>query len=485
METFARDSRARTSKKPRKTKIVCTLGPASSSDEMIQELVGAGMDVARLNFSHGDYESHRRTIRTIRRLSSEAGKEVGILQDLRGPRIRIGDIAEAQRVLRPEEKVYLVPHETEEPDTLPIQYPYLLEDAKVGDRILLADGSVELLIEEKQSDKLICRVLVGGEIQSRKGVNLPASPLRIPAFTEKDRADLAVGLEEGVDFVALSFVRHERDLEPVIEILSPRRPPPLLIAKIETPQGLERLDAILERVDGIMVARGDLGVEMPLAEVPLIQKRLIQAARKVGKPVITATQMLRSMVDSPQPTRAEAADVANAILDGTDAVMLSEESAIGRFPREAVQVLNRVALATEPYVAGEVLLQEPISEHLPPIQAAVSRSACWLARDLEAAVILAFTASGSTARTVARFRTPYPLIALTPHRSTQRQLALSWGVTPVLVDFLAETDDIFSVAKSWALQNGVAAKGDRIILTTGIPPGVPGTTNLLKVIEME
>jgi pyruvate kinase len=291
-------------------------------------------------------------------------------------------------------------------------------------------------------------------------------------------------MEEGVDFVALSFVRHERDLDSVIAIIREQDRPPLLIAKIETPQALDRIEAILERVDGIMVARGDLGVEMPLAEVPLIQKRLIQASRKLGKPVITATQMLRSMVDSPRPTRAEATDVANAILDGTDAVMLSEESATGRFPAKAVEVLNRIAIATEPQVVGDNLLEEPMSELLPPTRAAVCRSAIWLARDLEVKAIMAFTVSGSTARTVAKFRAPYPLIAFTPHRSTERQLSLSWGVTPVRAELLAKTDDIFSFAESWARRNGVAEEGERLVLTAGVPPATTHTTNVLKVIDV-
>ena len=468
----------------RRTKIVCTIGPAVSSPEQLRELMKAGMDVARLNFSHGDHESHRRVVRTIRRLSGEIGKDVGILQDLRGPKIRLGRLPDEGVELEVDDTVRLVPHETSEPGTLPVQYPHLLEDVDVGDRILLADGSVELRVNEKRHDRLVCTVLVGGEVQSRKGVNLPASPLRVPTFTEKDRADLEVGLSENVDFVALSFVRHERDLEPVLEILGRQERPPMLIAKIERPQALERLDAILEDVGGIMVARGDLGVEMPLAEVPMIQKRLIRAARKMGKPVITATQMLRSMVESPRPTRAEAADVANAVLDGTDAVMLSEETATGRFPVEAVRVLDRVCRRTEPFLEGEGFLKDPISDRLPPVQTAVSRSACWLARDLEAAAIVAFTASGSTARTVSRFRPPQPIIALTHRLKAKRQLSLSWGVTPVEVENLADTDEMFESAADWMRKNGFAGPGDRIILTAGVPIGIPGTTNLLKAIEL-
>jgi len=472
------------SSQSRKTKIVCTIGPATSAPEKLRELMAAGMDVARLNFSHGDHESHRRVIRDIRRLCADLGRDIGILQDLRGPKIRVGELAEGGVELEVDQMIDLVVHGPSSPDTLPIQYPYLLEDVEAGNRILLADGSVELQVMEKQPDRLRCKVLVGGEVHSRKGVNLPSSPLRIAAFTEKDRADLELGLAEKVDFVALSFVRREQDVDPLIEILGRQEAPPMLIAKIERPQALERFDAILERVDGIMVARGDLGVEMPLAEVPMIQKRLIRATRNMGKPVITATQMLRSMVESPRPTRAEAADVANAVLDGTDAVMLSEESAVGRYPIEAVRVLDRICRQTEPYLELERLLKDPLSDRLPPVQTAVSRSACWLARDLAAEAIVAFTASGSTARTVSRFRPPQPVIAFTHRHTAKRQLCLTWGVTPVQVDNLNDTDAMFETASKWILDHNIAQRGARIILTAGVPIGAPGTTNLLKAIEL-
>lgn len=470
--------------KTRKTKIVCTIGPATASSNRLRDLIVAGMDVARLNFSHGTHESHRQTIRTIRNLSDELGKEIGILQDLQGPKIRIGKLPGKEMELETDETVDLLPHETSEPGTLPIQYIHLLEDVDSGDRILLADGSVELEVVDKKNDRLVCKVLVGGEVQSGKGVNLPASPLRIPAFTEKDRSDLLLGMEENVDFVALSFVRHEHDVEPVIDILSRAEYPPLLIAKIERPQALDRFDAILDKVDGIMVARGDLGVEMPLAEVPMIQKRLIRTARKRGKPVITATQMLRSMVESPRPTRAEAADVANAVLDGTDAVMLSEETATGRFPIESVRVLDQICRHTEPYLEGERFLKEAVSDTLPSVQTAVSRAACRLAADLQAEAIIAFTASGSTARTVSMFRPPQAIISPTERISTKRQLSLTWGVFPVEMKNIDDTDKMIDMTTSWILKNNIARQGDRIVLTAGIPLGVQGTTNLLKVIEL-
>lgn len=468
----------------RKTKIVCTLGPATATSKQIRDLIEAGMDVARLNFSHGDHKSHRETIRIIRQLSKEIGRQIGILQDLQGPKIRVGKLGKGEQVLLNGQKVAMVAGETANPDTIPIQYPYLLEDVREGDHILLADGTIEIVLEKKARNQLVGRVLVGGTIQSHKGVNLPSTVLRIPSFTEKDRRDLAFGLEEKVDFVALSFIRHEKDLDPVLQVLNKQEYLPLLIAKIEKPQAIERLEEILELVDGVMVARGDLGVEMPMAEVPLAQKRIIHTARKAGKPVITATQMLRSMVENPRPTRAEASDVANAILDGTDALMLSEETAMGQFPIDAVEVLNEIALATEPSIEKQSFLEEPFSGTLPASAAAISRAACWLASDLKAAAIVASTSSGSTARLLARFRPSQPIVALTHKLSTQRQLALSRGVYPELVELFKNTDEMFAIARSSIIENGLARAGDIIVVTAGIPVGMEGRTNLVKVMEI-
>ena len=471
--------------KGRHTKIVCTLGPASSSPDRIRQLVLAGMDVARLNFSHSDPATHRKTIHCIRELAKELGKEVGILQDLAGPKIRLGKLPVPERELKPGEKVAFSPGEPSDPAVIPVNYPYLVEDVEVGKRILLADGLVELQVEAKQKDRVICQVVVGGVISSHKGMNLPLSNLRIPAFTDKDKGDLAVGLEEGVDFVALSFVRHEKDLEPAKEMIRQHKTKPLLIAKIEKPEAVERMDKILEQVDGLMVARGDLGVEVPFEEVPIIQKRLIRIARRRAKPVITATQMLRSMVSSPRPTRAEAADVSNAILDGTDAVMLSEESAVGDYPVEAVKTLDRIARVTEPYMPEEELLREADSRFLDDPEAGVSRAATRLALDLKAAAIVACTLSGRTARFVVRFRPSCPVVALTPNHATERQLSLSAGVIPAHADSFTSTDRIFSLAKEWILEKGIAKKGDRLVITAGVPMGVPASTNLLRVLELD
>ena len=470
----------------RRTKIVCTLGPATASPDGVAALLEAGADVFRLNFSHGDRESHRRTIHMVREVARERGREVAILQDLAGPKIRLGELPGGERDLTTGGRVDLVPTGGDVgPDDLPVAYPYLLEDVHEGERILLADGLIELKVVERGADRLRCEVVVGDRVASHKGVNLPGTTLRVPSFTDKDRDDLAVGLEEAVDLVALSFVRHERDIEPVREMMAGRPNPPLVIAKLEKPQAIERLEAILAAVDGVMVARGDLGVEMPVEQVPLVQKRVISETRRAGKPVITATQMLRSMVTSPRPLRAEASDVANAVLDGTDAVMLSEETAIGQYPGEAVRVLDRIARVVEPTLDWDAILREPISPVLPRTAAALARSAGRLARDVEAAAIVAFTVSGSTARLIAHLRPGMPVLGLTPSLAVARQLALSWGVVPVVTDVLGSGDLMLETANRWVLKAGLAAPGDRVVVTAGVPFGVRGTTNLAMVLEVE
>lgn len=471
--------------KLRRTKIVCTIGPRTDSEETIERLIAAGMDVARLNFSFGDPASHRRTIRSLRAAAGRAGKEIGILQDLAGPKIRLGNLREGRRRLLHGKRVALVAGETSQDDSIPVAYPNLFEDIDVGNLILLADGTVQLAAVDKGEGKILCEVLVGGVVLSHKGVNFPRSRLSVTAFTEKDRADLELGLAEGVDFVALSFIRTVQDLDPARRIVERLEHPPLLIAKVEKPQAVENFEQILSAVDGVMVARGDLGVEMPLEEVPMIQKRIIRMARKAGKPVITATQMLTSMLENPRPTRAEATDVANAILDGTDALMLSDETAMGKYPLEAVATLDRIARATEAYLDERRFLSEEVSELLQTVPAAISRVACLLALDVHAPVIVATTSSGNTARLVARFRPSVPIMALTDRAKTQRQLMLSWGVVPYLPGAFEDTDQMFASARAWALEKAMAGPGDRLVITAGVPVGVSGTTNLLKVMEME
>lgn len=468
----------------RHTKIICTIGPSSSSPECIRKLIQAGMDVARLNFSHGDQETHGAIIGSIRKISAEENKEIGILQDLGGPKIRLGSLPTKGRLLNPDEIIKLGTN-ANDPSIIPVKYSFLLEDVSVDDRILLADGKVELKVTAKDTTFLTARVIVGGVIQSHKGVNLPSSSLRVPSFTDKDRADLEMGLNAGVDFVALSFVRHENDIVPVKEIISRSKYRPMIIAKIETPQAVERLDAIISSFDGLMVARGDLGVEMSLEEVPIIQKQIIHASRKAGKPVITATQMLGSMISNPRPSRAEAADAANAILDGTDALMLSDETAAGEYPVESAKILDRIARVIEPRLKEFSVIGQQITKLSGSTESAMGRAACQLADELGAPAIIAATTSGSTARLVARYRPSCPIIALTPEPVTQRQLTISWGVKPVLVQPFKDATEIFLIAKQWVLDHGAAVSHDSLIVTAGFPAGKPGSTNLLRVLEIE
>ncbi|KIX13196.1 pyruvate kinase [Dethiosulfatarculus sandiegensis] len=468
----------------RRTKIVATLGPATDSPEMIGKLIEAGLNVVRLNFSHGTHESHRQTIALVRRIAKEMNRTIGILQDLAGPKIRLGDLAQGELEVQNGDTMVLKAGEaSDDPGIIPVGYPYLAEDVEKDERILLADGLVEILVKEIKDGLVYCEVIVGGKLSSHKGINLPSSNLRVPSFTGKDKKDLALGLELGVDFVALSFVRHEKDLIQVREILNQVENPPLLIAKIEKPQAVDRLPQILAQVDGAMVARGDLAVEMRLEEVPLIQKRIIRLARKEGKPVITATQMLRSMMENPRPTRAEATDVANAVLDGTDAVMLSDETAVGSFPVESVAMLDRIAHYTEGKME-DMDFEAQDTEVVPATEGSISRAACMLARELRAAAIVAATTSGSSARLVSRFRPKTAVIAITTSEEVQRQLALSWGVVPVLSPNYDNTDQMFEQAKKDALNWGLAKGGDRLVITAGVPVGVPGTTNLVKVMDM-
>jgi pyruvate kinase len=469
----------------RHTKIICTIGPSSSSPDRIRDIIRAGMDVARLNFSHGDHKTHREIIQTIRDISKKENKEIGILQDLGGPKIRLGILASNEKTLHVDEVIRLGTVETGDESIIPVDYHHLLEDVSVGDRILLADGSVELKVETKDSAYLSARVIVGGAIQSHKGVNLPSSSLRITSFTEKDKRDLEMGLEEGVDFVALSFVRHEDDLLPVKEITSRMKHGPMIIAKIETPQAVERLEAIVKSVDGLMVARGDLGVEMPLEQVPLIQKHLIYASRRAGKPVITATQMLGSMMNNPRPTRAETADVANAVLDGTDALMLSDETAMGQYPVESAKMLDRIAKAIEPHLREFSAIDEPLKALAGSTESTIGKAACYMADELDSPAIIAATSSGRTARLVAQFRPSCPIIALTPDPSTQRQLSISWGIKPVLVKPFSDADEIVTSARLWALDHKVACKNYKLIVTAGVPVGEPGSTNLIRVLKIE
>jgi len=467
----------------RRTKIVATIGPSSCDRETLSKLIDAGMNVARLNFSHGSHQSHGEMIDTIRELSAKKGAAVTILQDLCGPKIRLGILPEEGVLLKADETCVLSSEEFADNGALPVQYPNLAEDLNVGDRVLLADGTMELKVEGIEGHRVICRIIIGGRAFTKKGVNMPSTNLSIVAFTEKDRADLIFGIEKGVDAVALSFVRSAADLVKIRSLISKHDHQPLLIAKIEKPQAVHNLDEILPMVDGIMVARGDLGVEMPLYEVPVIQKQIIKKARKEGKITITATQMLKSMVSSFQPTRAECTDVANAMFDGTCGIMLSEETASGEYPVEAVNVMNRLAKATESHISNDVDISSS-ETHTKSVSWAVGRSASWLAKDLDAKAIVAYTESGFTVASVSRFRPVCPILGLTPNDSTYRKLNMFWGVTPGHCGKFADLDELFANAAEFAVSKGLAKSGDRIIITAGTPLGVRGSTNIVKVFEI-
>lgn len=462
-----------------KTKIVCTIGPSSDSEEILKRLVRAGMNVARLNFSHGTREEHGGKIRMIRKVSGSLSRPVAILQDLAGPKIRVGVVPEPGIRLEAGQTFSLTGEESRgQADRVSVSYPGLAEDVKVGDRILLADGLMELEVRDIQGGDIRCRVITGGVLTSHKGINLPTGTIRAPSLTEKDREDLLFGLENGVDYVALSFVREAKDIARVKEIITAKGLDTPVIAKIEKHEAIDHLEEIMEAADGLMVARGDLGVEIPLAHVPLIQKKIIRRANEMGKVVITATQMLRSMVDSPRPTRAEATDVANAVLDGTDAVMLSEETASGAYPVEAVQFMSEIVRsAEEKYPHGKYLSLMPRKD----VGESVAHVSCVLADHLDAAAIVATTQSGKTAEHISRYRPKRPIIALSQRPETVRRLALYWGCSPRLVADPRDTDDMIEKAAASALESGQVQKGDLVVITAGHPVWVAGTTNMLRV----
>lgn len=467
-----------------RSKIVCTIGPASRSPEMLKSLFEAGMNVARLNFSHGEREEHGRVIDDLRKIGQEGGRPLAILQDLAGPKIRIGYVADGPVDLEPGGTITLtardVPGDARE---VGLTYKGLPGDVRSGDTLLLADGQLELTVESVAGDDIRCRVVIGGPLSSHKGINLPDRSIAAPILSEKDRDDLAFGLDRGVDFVALSFVRSVKDVEEARRFMGEVGKSAPIIAKIEKHEAVDRMDEIVAAVDGVMIARGDLGVEIPIERVPRVQKDVIEAANRSGKPVITATQMLRSMVESPRPTRAEVTDVANAILDGTDAVMLSEETAVGHDPAGAVRMMARIAAETEkslPYRAWSVRRDRRASLG---IEEAVAFSACEMADRLNAAAVITWTRSGSTTRLVAKYRSHHPVLAVTPDERTYRTLALVWGVTPVFVgrgdvSGVWETDSV-----RIAREAGLLRSGETVVITAGLPLHVPGTTNLIHVAK--
>ena len=462
-----------------RTKIVCTIGPSSRSADVLRGLIRNGMNVARLNFSHGSHEEHRQVIARLRDIAREEKRPVGILQDLCGPKIRVGRL--------PDEGVLLVPGHAFVLTTAPVEgdtervsvsYPRLAQDARAGDRILLADGMMELVVEKTTGTELHCRVVTGGTLTSHKGINLPTGSIQAPPLTAKDEVDLAFGLEQEVDFVALSFVRRAEDILDVRRRIQQVGRTTPIVAKIEKHEALTHIDEIIEVSDAVMVARGDLGVDIALEMVPGVQKTIVRRANIAGKPVIIATQMLRSMVDAPRPTRAEAADVANAVLDGADAVMLSEETASGAYPVESVRYMARIAESAEVHYPHRTYM-----DLIPRrgVSQTVAYAACVTAEQLDASAIVATTRSGATAMHIASFRPRPRIIALSPETETVQRLTLVWGCAPCHLALAEDTDEMIESAAASALETGLVAPGDMTVITGGRPIYAAGTTNMLWV----
>jgi pyruvate kinase len=470
----------------RRTKIVCTIGPSSRSPELLEKLVAAGMNVARLNFSHGTQAEHGLVIDTLRAIAERLGRPVAILQDLAGPKVRTGPLAGGTAELESGATFTLTARNVPgDAACVSLTYAELPKEVEPGDTLLLRDGAIELSVLETTPADIVCRVVVGGSLGSHKGINLPTRSIRAPSVSEKDRSDLAFGVAKGVDYIALSFVRSADDVRRARELVRERGGEIPIIAKIEKHEALDCIDAIIAEVDGIMVARGDLGVEIPLERVPLVQKMLIEKANRVGKPVITATQMLRSMVESPRPTRAEVTDVANAIIDGTDAVMLSEETASGAYPVEAVQMMGRIADDAETGFRHDVCRRRSEEAGVATLPEAVAHAACSLAADLKAPTILTCTQSGSTSRLVAKYRPRATILAATPSKATCRRLALVWGVVPVLVEKTSDLEAMIAAAREASRRAGFVKSGDTVVLTAGYPIGMAGTTNLIKAAVVD
>ena len=466
----------------RKTKIVCTIGPASEQTEMLQNLIGAGMNVARLNFSHGDYEEHGERIKNIRQAASETGKTVALLLDTKGPEIRTGVIAAPQVELKDGDTFTLTTEEVSgDEHRVSVTYPGLVDDVSVNSIILIDDGLIGLRVNKIEGKNIVCTILNGGILKSKKGVNVPGVSIKLPGITEKDANDIRFAIQNNMDFIAASFVRKASDVLEIRRILEDHEADIQIISKIENQEGVDNIDEILQVSDGIMVARGDLGVEIPAEEVPLVQKMIIEKCNKVGKPVITATQMLDSMQRNPRPTRAEASDVANAIFDGTDAIMLSGETAAGKYPVESVQMMAKIALTTEASLDYKEIFKKRSSDQETTVTDAISQAVVNTAIDLNVNAILTPTESGQTARLVSKYRPKAPIIAITTYEKVLRRLSLNWGVFPVLGSQVRTTDEMLASAVDRVMEAGFIHHGDMVVITAGVPVGKVGTTNLLKV----
>ncbi|MFC7373398.1 pyruvate kinase [Fictibacillus iocasae] len=467
----------------RKTKIVCTIGPASESVEKLSQLIEAGMNVARLNFSHGDFEEHGARIKNIREAANALGKTVAILLDTKGPEIRTQTLENGVAELKAgQELIVSMTEVVGNENKISISYPGLIEDVHVGSRILLDDGLIELEVTGIGNGELQTKVLNSGTLKNKKGVNVPNVSVKLPGITDKDAKDIEFGIQQGVDFIAASFVRRATDVLEIRDILERNNAADIqIIPKIENQEGVDNIDEILAVSDGLMVARGDLGVEIPAEEVPLVQKMLIKKCNELGKPVITATQMLDSMQRNPRPTRAEASDVANAIFDGTDAIMLSGETAAGTYPVEAVQTMHKIASRAESSLDYRNILSLRSKESKTTITDAISQSVSFTALNLEANAVITATEKGQTARSISKYRPKAPIIAVTSNEDVCRKLSLVWGVTPVKGEKAQTTDEMFQTAIDSALKAGHVQHGNLVVITAGVPVGESGSTNLMKV----
>jgi pyruvate kinase len=467
----------------RKTKIVGTIGPASESVEILKELFEAGLNVTRLNFSHGDHNEHGQRIHNIRQAMKETGKTVAILLDTKGPEIRTGVLQQEPVDLVEGETLVITTEQIEgNASRISVSYEGLAQDVHVGSKILIDDGLIEVEVEKIEGNEVMTRILNGGQLKSRKGVNVPGVSINLPGITEKDDNDIRFGLEQDIDFIAASFVRKASDILEIRRILEETNKTDVqIIAKIENQEGVDNIDIILEVADGIMVARGDLGVEVPAEDVPLMQKMMIKKCNELGKPVITATQMLDSMQRNPRPTRAEVGDVANAIFDGTDAVMLSGETAAGKYPLDSVKTMAKIAHRTEDALEYREWLHHRSIERQETITDAISQAVCNAALDLNASAVLTPTESGYTARMVSKYRPKAPIIAVTPSTKVMRRLSLVWGVFPVLAITADSTDEMLEISVDAAVKAGMIKHGDLLVITAGVPVREPGTTNMMKI----
>ena len=462
---------------PSRTKIVCTLGPASSDPIILRALVAAGMNVARINFSHGTHDGHAKVIASVRAVAKETNRPIAILGDLQGPRIRIGDLAAPLDIVPGSEHTFVPEGEASGAD-IPVTYDDIARDVKAGGRILVNDGLLEFNVVAVEGNRVRVKTLHGGKLSSHKGMNLPGTDVSAPSLTAKDREDIVFAIQQDVSYLALSFVRRADDITQLRALLPKGM---LIVAKIEKDSAVDRIDEILRATDAVMVARGDLGVELPYEMVPLEQKRIIGLANRYGRPVITATQMLESMIENPRPTRAEANDVANAVLDGTDAVMLSAETASGAYPRLAVEAMHRIAAAAETYPVARGLGLDRLEPGTATVEETIAAATVTAVRLSGARCVIVFTKSGFSARVVAARRPPVPIVVLTDQERTWRQLALVWGVQPFLVPHAETYDRMAAAARELVIREGIAKGGDRVVITAGVPFDVPGSTNTLKV----